>query len=561
MRPITVLFLSLLPALPCLADAPPSDHPTAWLPAIGTVWIASETPDDNVPGLTLGMRPIRPLTARIRQGDYGTQADFALELAEGRGLLPNLVLDSRGHGGTRMDRLDSLLLGGRLGEGEASAGIARTGMGDLRPLLHLRIPVSIAGTRRAWLAAGLGGPDGPMLEASWSVDPGTLVSLGWRRNKGLVAGALWQYAATARAKPLLGVERRPDGGPATDIGPFQSPGPAFHAALPAVGSISARTTLSSHRLGLPGVAATLPAPDIDRWRDHRMSPAELRHNARFRRADRPAALARHWEMQVEGLWELEPGARGQPSATRVSAAAQLHLLPVPGLILTGAGRAAAAVNIPWPRWYPPSPGRDDAALYLHRTFTLDRAQAAYVRALTPALDLLVEGGHLDPMYGGAGLELRHQPLRARWSLGAMAHHVWKRPPSVETIYRGTGRTTGFVTTGWEGQDGGTRTELALGRYLAGDWGGTFTLSRQFGTGLVMALDATASQRTSRLGLTLTIPLAGLGTHVEALAQVRVRPLAREYAERLDRALSLSDLRFAAGYGRVAHDWDRGLNNR
>ncbi|MFV3131062.1 YjbH domain-containing protein [Niveispirillum sp. KHB5.9] len=551
------LFLLLSLALPCRADGPPSDQPGAWLPAAGSAWIATRTPGDGVPGLTFGMRPIRPLVAAIRQGDAGAEADFAVELADGRGALPLLVLDSRGHGGSRTERLDSLLLGARLGEVEASSGLARAGDGGLHPLLHLRLAVQVMGVR-GWLSGGLGGPDGAMVEAAWPLEPGTMVSLGWRRDRGLVAGAVFQLAGAAYAEPLFGLSRRADGGRFTDIGPFQSAGAAFHAGLPQDAVVPPRVMLSSHRLGLPGVAVGLLGPDLEALRRHRLSAAELRRNARFSRADTPDDLVRHWELQLDATSELEPGARGDVWASRLSAGARLHLLPFAELILTGEGRVATAAYVPWPRWEPPSAGRDDAALYLHRRFSLDRAQMAYVRALSPSLDLLVEGGHLDPIYGGGGAELRYQPLKARWSLGAVAHHVWKRPPTVQTIYRGTGRTTGFVTAGWEGRDGGTRTELALGRYLAGDWGGSFTLSRQFGSGLELGLDGTATVKTTRLGLSLTMPLAGLGGHVETLARLRVRPMAREHAERLDRAVSLSDLRFAAGYGRVSHDWDQGL---
>lgn len=559
MRLIPALFLSLLPALCCRADTPPLDHPTAWQPTIGSAWVATEVPADDVASVGFGMRPVRALTASLRQGDRGTEADFAVELMEARRFRPGLVLDSRGHGGSLTERLDSLLLGSRLGMVETSAGIARHGTGDLRPVLHLRLPLPIPGLRTAWVSGGIGGPDGPALEAGWAVvEAGSFVTLGWRRDRGLTGRAVMQFAGGEQDQPWFRRTRRPDGGRFTDIGLSQSPGAALRAAMPDDGTPRGRVTLSSHRLGLPGVAASLTRADIDALRRHRISPAEIRRNARFRRADVPDSLSHHWELQLDALSELEPAPRGYPWASRLSAGARLHLLPFAGLILTGEGRIATAAWLPWPRWYPPSPGRDDAALYLYRTFSLDRAQAAWVGALTPSLDLLVEGGHLDPMYGGGGMEMRYQPLRARWSLGAAMHHVWKRPPTVQTIYRGTGSTTGFAQAGWEGNDGGTRSDLSLGRYLAGDWGGTFTLSRRFGTGVELALDATATTRTSRMGLTLTLPLIGFGQHVETLARMRVRPMAREYAERLDRALTLSDLRFAAGYGRVTTDWDQGL---
>lgn len=559
LQPFLFPFLLLLPAMICRADTPPLDQPSAFLPTIGSAWMSLETPADGVPGSGFGLRPIRALAASLRQGDARLVADFAVELIEQQRHLPALVLDSRGHGDDGTGRLDALLLGSRIDKAELSAGIGRDRSGDIRPVLNLRLPVRIPTLHSAWLSAGLGGPDGPLLETGWAVaEAGSFVTLGLRRDRGLVGRAVIQFDAAGQDEPWFRRARQPDGGYFTDISLSQSPGAAFRAALPDTGPPPARTTLSSHRLGLPGVAVGLGGSDIDALRQHRISPAEIRRNSRFRRAETPDSLSHHWELQLDALSELEPGPRGYPWASRASAGARAHLLPFAGLIVTGEGRVATAANIGWPRWQPPSAGRDDAALYLHRRFSLDRAQMAFVRALTPSLDMLVEAGHLDPMHGGGGLELRHQPLRARWSLGTVIHHVWKRPPTVQTIYRGTGRTTGFVTGGWEGQDGGTRSELSLGRYLAGDWGGTYTLSRQFGTGVTLSLDATATTGSSRMGLTLTLPLIGFGTHMEALARVRVRPMARENAERLDRALTLSDLRFAAGYVRVIRDWDRGM---
>lgn len=564
MRLLIPLILLILLAPPAWAAVPGlSGQPSAFQPAEGVFWLGLEIPEDNVAGVGVGVRPVKPLSVTVRQGDWGAQADVALELTEGQGLLPNLVLDSRGHGATLTERLDSLLLGWKPGRVEVTAGMARKGGGDIRPVLSLHLPVklSLPGVADTWIRAGVGGLDGPMLGIGWSPEPGRSLSVTWLRDRGLVAGLVQQFASDSLSEPYFGRSRRPDTAAWTDIGPFMSPGGALHAALETLHPTSDRVTVSSHRLGLPGVSARLYAPDLRKWRRHRISAAEIRQGTRFDRAATPDSLASHWEMALDTTVEVEPGPRGYPWASRASVGARLHLLPWPGLILTGEGRAATAANIPLPRWQPPSWGRDDAALYLYRRVSLDRAQMAFVKALSPSLDMLAEVGHLDPMYGGGGGELRYQKLTARWSVGIAAHHVWKRPPSVETLYRGSGRTTGHVSAGWEGHDGGSRLELSAGRYLAGDLGTSFTLMRQFGWGVELGLDATATTRTSRLGLSLTLPLIGLGQHVDTLARVRVRPLAREYAERLDRAITLSDLRHAAGYARVAGGWDQGFRRQ
>ncbi|OYQ31533.1 hypothetical protein CHU95_20535 [Niveispirillum lacus] len=559
MRCLPYLCLLLLAPI-CRADTPPTDQPTAFLTTIGSGWTAMEMPADGVPATSFGVRPVRALLTTLRQGEDGLVADFALEMLAQQRHMPSLVLDSRGHGDSITGRLDSLLLGGQIGKVELSAGIGQDWRGHLRPVLNVRAPFRLPLLRDVWISGGMGGPDGPLLEAGWAVrGSGSFATLGWRRDRGLIGRAGIQFDGKALAEPWFRRSRRPDGGRFTDIGLDQSPGMALRAALLETGSPPpARITVSSHRLGLPGVAASVAGSDLDALSRHRISPAEIRRNSQFQRAPTPESLSHRWEMQADVFNEFEPGPRGSPWSSRTSVGGRLHLLPFVGVILTAEGRIAMASNIGWPRREPPSAGRDDAALYLYRRYSLDRVQVTFVRALSPSVDLLVETGHLDPMYGGGGVELRYQPWRARWSVGTVLHQVWKRPPRVQTLYRGTGQLTGFLTGEWEGQDGGTRSNLSLGRYLAGDWGATYALSRQFGTGVTWAIDATVTTGSSRIGLTLTLPLIGFGQHVDTVARVRVRPMARENAERLDRTLTLSDLRFAAGYGRVVRDWDHGM---
>lgn len=554
MRLGLVLILFCLMNGTALADSPPAGTPTAWLPPVGSAWMRVEgTSDGHRPLAGFGLRPVRPLMAALRQGQTGMLADLSVELLAPTDKSPALVLDARGIGGAPDEQTDSLLLGLDLSGLEISAGIGWHGTGGTRPVLHLRRELPTP--NRLWIAGGVGGPDGPVLTAGWYPLPGLTLYGGWRHDRGAVSGLALTLAADRFDHPWpLGTGRPARVLSQTGASPWRSPAAQMAAAMPA--DAQAPVTLSSHRLGLPGTMVTIPARDIAPWHAHRRSGAEIRRHARFQRADMPARLDRHRDLVLDARLDLEPPGAGREWPRHMSAGLLAHVLPWPGWIATAAGRAGWSSALLVTETADPLPGHGDAAAYRDRSLLLERMQLAHARALTPALDLLLEAGYLDAMHGGGGGEIRLQPPATRWSAGLAAHRVWKRAPDGLGLYRGSRRHSLHAMLGWDSADAATRAQWLAGRYLAGDWGGGLVLSHQAGTGTLLALEATATTRASHLGLTLTLPLGGPADGVDILAQVRVRRLAPAGGARLDRALTLGDLRHTAGYGRLIMDWDR-----
>lgn len=548
------LFLTalLLIALPAAGQVPPATQPTAFLPPVGTAWLSAMTTDaEPQPRGTMGLRPTRAVTMAVRQGNDGTVADIAVEIMAHANGRPSLVLDSRGLGGSRDDALDSLLLGLDVLGLEVTGGAALPGAGGLRPILGLRLPVQ---TLDGWLSADIGHGDGPGVELGWRPLPFLNLTSGWRRAQGVTAGFSFSLDVSRLTTPWPGRERRPDRHDPTEVTPWQSPARQLALALPA--ATPAPVTVSTHALGLPGVAATIMTEDLSRLRQGRRSAAEVRRHTQFQRARRPDSLGRHWQVQLDARLELEPAAYGEEWPRRASIGGRLDLLPWPGLVLTAAGRIGKAAGIAETEERVPTSGREDAVRYIGRHYELERAQLAYVGALSPALDLLLDAGHLESQFGGVGGELRYQPVLARWSAGVALHHVWKRAMNWDALYRGPARLTGHGTIGWESADAQARSELRGGRYLAGDWGGGIGLARQFGHGATLSADLDITTRATRAGLTLTIPFGTVGPAVDLTGSIRAAPLSGAGAERLDRALVLGDLRYSAGYGRLLADWDR-----
>jgi hypothetical protein len=561
LRLLLPLFCILLATSVQAAEGPlPGTLPSAFLPAAGSAWLA-QTQWRSSGETRIGLQLVTPLSVTLRQpADRGDAVgDIDLRLwSQGRHQ-PALILGVRGLGNSG-ERLDSALVGVEAAGVQLSTGVGwRGGIAEnLRHpigLFSLRLPLPLIDD--AWITASAGTrghPYQPRLTATLRPLPRWELSGGWQRRRGLLLGlaARWDLADLDEPWPLPA--RQPDRQPITEI----------TATMPAANSIAAAalaadspSTVTSHRLGLPGIAVQMTPGSLEHARHWRGSGAEIRRAARFSRAPYPASIARHWELTMDASLEAGPGPDGSGWAQRSSAGAALTLVPLAGLILHGGGRLTVPDAASRPALADDTRGRGELALYMAEGITMERAQGAIVAALSPALDMMLEAGHLDEMYSGAGGELRWQPPLDRWSIGLTAHHLWQRLPGGIALLRGSDKTVGHLTLGWEGPDAETRLELAAGRYLAGDWGGTAGLSRRFGTGALIATDLTVDRDGgTTLGLSLTVPLGDLWNHAELVTRAKIRPLARSQRERLDRAFTLGDLRHAAGYGRMLRDWDR-----
>jgi hypothetical protein len=106
-------------------------------------------------------------------------------------------------------------------------------------------------------------------------------------------------------------------------------------------------------------------------------------------------------------------------------------------------------------------------------------------------------GYLERMFAGVGGEVLWKPVDQSWGLGADINYVWQR--DFDSLGFGfydydvvTGQASLYWDTGWYGME----VELDAGRYLAGDWGGTFQLTRRFANGWAVGAYFTLTNVTS-----------------------------------------------------------------
>lgn len=126
--------------------------------------------------------------------------------------------------------------------------------------------------------------------------------------------------------------------------------------------------------------------------------------------------------------------------------------------------------------------RSDAGLYASGGPVVQRLTADFQTKLAPSLYGRVSAGYLERMFGGIDAEILWKPSTQSWGLGAEIAYVKQRDfesmlgfQDYETV---TGHASVYWNTGWNDLEA----QVDVGRYLAGDWGATFSLSRRFTNG-------------------------------------------------------------------------------
>ncbi|WP_416137229.1 YjbH domain-containing protein [Halomonas sp. HK25] len=174
------------------------------------------------------------------------------------------------------------------------------------------------------------------------------------------------------------------------------------------------------------------------------------------------------------------------------------------------------------------------------------------------------GGLLEMMYAGAGGELLYRPFASRWALGLDANWVRQRDFEQRFDLRDydtwTGHLTAYVETGVED----VLAQVSVGRYLAGDWGSTLDLSREFDSGVRIGAWGTWTDASDDFGeggfdkgLYVSIPLDAFFTRSSLdSAGLAWRPLTRDGGARLNRRYGLYGLTDARDMGHYWRDYPK-----
>ena len=106
---------------------------------------------------------------------------------------------------------------------------------------------------------------------------------------------------------------------------------------------------------------------------------------------------------------------------------------------------------------------------------------SYVKNIAQGLYGRSNSGLLEPFFAGVGAEVLYKPAQWPIGIGLDIHRVRKRDYDMWFDLRDYETTVGHISLYYDA-GGMFDIEVNAGRYLAGDWGATTTISRKFGSG-------------------------------------------------------------------------------
>lgn len=216
---------------------------------------------------------------------------------------------------------------------------------------------------------------------------------------------------------------------------------------------------------------------------------------------------------------------------------------VPGLILDGALRKRIGGNRDDGRESTSAIQRvrTDGPIYAAQGDpSINRLTAVYQFNLAPDYYGRVTGGYLEPMFGGLSTEVLWKPVNSRLALGTELNYVKQRDFDQLFGFQDYDVVTGHISA-YYAFENNLHLQLDVGRYLAGDYGATISLDREFDNGWRIGAFATRTNISAKdfgegsfdKGLRVSIPLEYvLGTPSRRVETVTMRPLTRDGGARL-----------------------------
>lgn len=245
---------------------------------------------------------------------------------------------------------------------------------------------------------------------------------------------------------------------------------------------------------------------------------------------------------------LSPSFFDPDDPLRADFGAQLKLAykPMPGLEFEGIVRQKVFGNLD------ESTRRSDSILprvrsefniYDREGENLAITQLTAAKYFKPGRDLYgrVTLGYLERMFGGFSSELLWKRNDSPFALGAEVNYAVQRDFDQRFGFQNYDVLTGHLS-GYLQMDNGFHVQVDAGRYLAGDWGGTLTIDREFGNGWRIGAFATLTdvsfddfgEGSFDKGIRITFPVSWLiGEPNKTNFSTTIRPVLRDGGARLE----------------------------
>ncbi len=325
--------------------------------------------------------------------------------------------------------------------------------------------------------------------------------------------------------------------------------------------------------GVPASKVVLKRSDIEALEFAPDNAAVLRARAQIVDVGAPMAnLLGNPEIYPDFKWSLAPYVRLRfldPGAP-VSGDAGLRLAAryeiSPGVVLHGSITQIAFSNIGTSTAGSGNglqPVRSDAEVYRENgSSAVETLTASWHGRIGQDFYGRVSAGYLEQMFGGVSTEALWAPAGKRWALGVEANYVAQRDTNgglgfSEYDYSAvTGHLSGYFNLGE-----GYQAQLDLGRYLAGDDGGTLTLTRRFENGwklgTYMTLTNATDAKTVDRGIQIEVPISWLtGQPNRTTKPITLQPFIGNAGARLQVDDRLNDLLFDYSSAGLDEQWGR-----
>lgn len=328
--------------------------------------------------------------------------------------------------------------------------------------------------------------------------------------------------------------------------------------------------------GMPATEATVRRGDLEKLEFAPDAAEAMRRKVSFGPAHAPGPLssmnpkvspALHWSISPYVNFNLFDSTY-KPTAD-AGLRAEASYVFAPGLILSGSVTKVALGHLSYSPADPSPlpPVRRDFGLYeTQGDPAVESLTAAWYANPAPNLYSRLTVGYLERMFAGVSSELLWRPTDKPFALGIDANYVAQRDPNQGFgfsyfDYRvATGHVSGYYDFGH-----GYHAELDLGRYLAGDYGGTLTLSREFANGWKVGAFATLTNVSPGdfgdgsfdKGITIQIPMSWLlGNTSRNRRNITLRPFTRDGGARLDVNGRLYSVLHSYDTSGIDGQWDR-----
>lgn len=199
---------------------------------------------------------------------------------------------------------------------------------------------------------------------------------------------------------------------------------------------------------------------------------------------------------------------------------------------------------------PPPVVRSNAALFRQESdFVVERLTLAHYGRPAENLYSRVTIGYVERMFAGVSGEVLWQPANSRLGIGVELNQVWAREFDGGFGLGDFSTTSGHVSAYYRLTDN-FDVQVDAGRFLAGDWGATFSVDRTFDNGWSVGAFATFTdvpfesfgEGSFDKGIELEIPFAWfIGNSNRSSFDLTLRPVLRDGGARLNVEGRLHDL--------------------